>query len=127
MTIFDEQIKGIFYCRHRLLWSSRSGYLFLLSGIWGGTQSPSHTFFCTTFVIFKEKIKTPVKITVSVRLPLKRRDTETALARGETLEKISKNMINDIEISHRGVDFSGRGSCVFQLFQENYDGSFELG
>ncbi len=66
------------------------------------------------------------KITLSVRLLLKRGDTETASARGESLEKISEHMINDIEMGNRGADFSG-GVRFFQRFLENYDGSFELG
>ncbi len=69
------------------------------------------------------------KITISgkFRLLLKRRATATACTRGESLEKIGKHMINDIEIGYRGVNFSVGGSCFFQLFLENYDGSFELG
>ena len=61
--------------------------------------------FCWKNMDYAGKLRR--KITLSVRLLLKRRDTETALAPGESLEKISEHMINDIEIGHRGVDFSG--------------------
>ncbi len=75
----------------------------------------------------RTKVWTPAKqITFFVRLPLKRRDTETALARGETLEKSSAKVINDVEIYNRGADFS-RGVRFFQLFLQNHDGRFELG
>ncbi len=68
-----------------------------------------------------------LEITISgnFRLLLKRGATETALARGESLEKIGKHMINDIKIGYRGVNFSGWGSRFFKLFLENYDGSFD--
>ena len=77
---------------------------------------------------YNEKSRKYAKIMIFGKfcLLLKWGATETALARGESLEQIGKHMINDIEIGYRGVNFSVWGSRVFHLFLENYDGSSEL-
>ncbi len=69
-----------------------------------------------TWIFDEKNLDVRRKITVFDRLLSKRRDTETGSAPGETLEKISKHMIHDIEIDNRGVDFSGPPSCFFICF-----------